>query len=352
MVHGCPGNGDDLQGPGPSADHGLTAQGSLPSAGGLRPLALCTATDHLRPRSTGYPGRSRNARLYMDAILVAPAPVTHADHRHGSALSWAAIVGGAFVIASMSTLLLSLGAGLGVSALSPWPGAGASATTVGAVAILWLVLTQVLSGALGGYLAGRMRSRWIGTHDDEVYFRDTAHGFLAWAVAAVATAAFLAATVTAMTGNEVQAPRGAGATASASSNPNGYYVDMLFRSAWASGMSVDSSAGLGAMAGVAAPTARDEAQRIFARGLVDRGLTPADSSYLSREVVAVTGLGQADAATRVSTTFATDQRAADAARKATAYALLWGFVALLAGAFFASLAATIGGRQRDNVVLI
>ena len=43
---------------------------------------------------------------------------------------------------------------------------------------------------------------------------------------------------------------------------------------------------------------------------------------------------------------------AEAARKAVAYALLWTFIVLLIGAFCASFYGIIGGRQRDNVVLI
>ena len=44
---------------------------------------------------------------------------------------------------------------------------------------------------------------------------------------------------------------------------------------------------------------------------------------------------------------ATAKETADEARKASAYAALWIFVSLLIGAFVASLAATLGGRQRD-----
>ena len=42
--------------------------------------------------------------------------------------------------------------------------------------------------------------------------------------------------------------------------------------------------------------------------------------------------------------------AADEARRAGAKSLLWTFVALLMGAFCASVAATVGGRQRDHVL--
>ena len=95
-----------------------------------------------------------------------------------SGVSWAAVAGGAFVAAALSLILLSLGTGLGFSAVSPWSNNGASAAAIGSGAIVWLILTQVLASALGGYLGGRLRTKWAGVHTDEVYFRDTAHGLL------------------------------------------------------------------------------------------------------------------------------------------------------------------------------
>jgi hypothetical protein len=80
---------------------------------------------------------------------------------------------------------LTLGSAFGLASLSPWPGAGARPETFTIGAGLWLVITQWLSAAVGGYLAGRLRVRWHGLHTDEVFFRDTAHGLLAWATATV-----------------------------------------------------------------------------------------------------------------------------------------------------------------------
>ena len=98
--------------------------------------------------------------------------------------------------AALSLILLALGAGLGLSSVSFWSNAGMSSSTIGTAAILWLILMQIMSSSMGGYLAGRLRTKWANIHTDEVYFRDTAHGFLAWALALVITAAFLAAGVT------------------------------------------------------------------------------------------------------------------------------------------------------------
>jgi len=96
-----------------------------------------------------------------------------------SAVSWVAIIAGAFAIAAASLILLALGAGLGLASVSPWYNSGPSATTFGVWAAVWLIVVQWLSAALGGYLTGRLRTKWVGVHTNEVYFRDTAHGFLA-----------------------------------------------------------------------------------------------------------------------------------------------------------------------------
>ena len=260
---------------------------------------------------------------------------------HSSGVSWAAVIGGAFVTAALSLILLALGTGLGFSSVSPWSNVGVSASTVGTAAILWLVLMQIMSSSMGGYLAGRLRTKWIGIHTDEVYFRDTAHGFLAWAVALVITAAFLASAATSMMGVAAQLS----ATASSGGaerelGPNEYFVDALFRSD--GGARPDSN-------GV---SMRGEAERIIANALRQGYIPPADKSYLAQLVASKTGLSKTDAEKRVSDVFMEAQQAADTARKTIAHSLLWTFLALLIGAFCASFAATIGGRQRDHVVMV
>src|ERR1035437_5036778 len=112
-----------------------------------------------------------------------------------SGVSWSAILAGAAGAAALSLILLILGVGLGFSAISPWSNSGISATAFGLTSILWLTFTQIAASSIGGYLAGRLRVRWATVHTDEVYFRDTAHGFLAWAIASLATAALLGSVV-------------------------------------------------------------------------------------------------------------------------------------------------------------
>src|SRR3984885_1234554 len=147
------------------------------------------------------------------------------NEANSSGVSWAAIIAGGFVTAALSLILLALGAGLGLSSVSLWSNVGASASTVGTAAIVWLILMQVMSSSMGGYLAGRLRTKWASIHTDEVYFRDTAHGFLAWAVALVITAAFLASAATTMVGASVSSKGESGNQISQSSNPNAYFVD-------------------------------------------------------------------------------------------------------------------------------
>src|ERR1700682_5489384 len=126
------------------------------------------------------------------------------NEAYSTGMSWAAVIGGAFVSASLALILLALGTGLGFSAVSPWSNWGASASMVGKGAIVWLILTQIIASALGGYLAGRLPTKWANVHTDEVYFRDTAHGFLVWAVGMVITAGFLASAAASFAGGAAQ----------------------------------------------------------------------------------------------------------------------------------------------------
>jgi hypothetical protein len=176
-----------------------------------------------------------------------------------------------------------------------------------------------------------------------VYFRDTAHGFLSWAVALVVTAAFLASAAASMVGSAASSAADRTATGVQAEqrelDPNEYFVDTLFRS--------DS-----AKPGSNSTAVRGEAGRILANALRDGDVSGPDRSYLAQLVVAGTGLSQPVAEKRVSDVFARAQQTADAARKTVAHSLLWAFLALLIGAFCASFAATIGGRQRDHVVIV
>jgi hypothetical protein len=257
---------------------------------------------------------------------------------YSSGVSGAAVIGGAFTGAALSLILLALGTGLGLASVSPWSNTGASATTIGKTAIAWLIFTQIVASAMAGYLAGRLRTKWATIHTDEIYFRDTANGFLAWAVGIVMTAAFLTSAAAAIIGGTVQATATSGASATAKTaqtEPNDYFVDALFRSGHA-----------GANSDIAG---REEVGRILTHGLKQDDVPAADKSYLADLVAAKTGLNKPEAEQRVNQVITEARQTADTTRKALAHLSLWMFIALLSGAFCASYAATIGGRQRDHV---
>ena len=265
-----------------------------------------------------------------------------------SAVSWPAIIAGAFAIAAAALILLALGSGLGLASVSPWYNSGPSATTFGVWAAVWLIVVQWLSAALGGYVTGRLRTKWVGVHTDEVYFRDTAHGFLAWAVAAVIMAAALSSVVSSVVGS---AARGAGSLATAAAqgagqsgnlDPTSYLVDTLFRSDHP-----DANAN--------PQDVRAETTRIIASGLKNGDVPAADKTYLAQLVAARTGVSQADAQKRVDDVIAKAKdaevkarQAADAARKVAATAAFFTAFSMLVGAFIAAVAATIAGHRRDE----
>jgi hypothetical protein len=265
-------------------------------------------------------------------------PLNPKSEAHGSGVSWGAVIGGAFVAAAFYLILLALGTGFGLSAISPWSNVGATASTVSTAAIVWLILIEIIASGLGGYLTGRLRTKWALIHTDEVYFRDTANGFLAWAVALVISATLLASAAASMVGRVAQLGSAAetAGTANSAMSPNGYFVDTLFRSDHVGSESKDTSG-------------QAEAGRIFDNALRHNQIPAADQNYLARLIAAKTGIPQPEAEKRVSDVIADARQTEDTARTVTAHLLLWLFLALLMGAFSASYAATIGGRQRDHV---
>jgi hypothetical protein len=274
---------------------------------------------------------------YAEAGSLSPVAGAEPAVESSSGVAWGAVIGGAFVAAALSLILLALGAGFGLSSVSPWSNLGASASTIGAVGIAWLIFTEIVASAMGGYLTGRLRTKWALIHTDEVYFRDTANGFLAWAVALVMTAAFLTSAATSMAGSAAEGDAAA-ETPAISAAMNAYYVDTLFRS---DRVGPDKDI-----------TSQAEAARIFDRALWQNEIAPADRGYLARLIATSTGITLPEAERRISDAMADARQTEDAARKTTAHLLLWIFLTLLMGAFSASFAATIGGRQRDHVKLV
>jgi hypothetical protein len=240
-----------------------------------------------------------------------------------SAVSWPAIIAGAFVASAVTLILLALGSGLGL--------AGIAGVTLAAASAIWLIVTQWISAGLGGYIAGRLRSRWMGTHTHEVFFRDTAHGLITWAVASVLMAVALGSTASASFG-ALSAKSNAIATGPGAT----YEIDRLLR---------PSSAGA-ASAGTATAGADPKAEiaRILAGDAAKGKVSAADRDYLVQLVTSHSGVSAGDAQLRVDEFLS----AVDAARTAAAEAAILLALSLLVGAFIACVAAALGGRLRDE----
>ena len=271
----------------------------------------------------------------IDTVIVQPGVDTGEPSIAG--VSWPAVTAGAIVSCALTFVLLAFGIGLGLSVVSPWAGAGVSATTFKIGTGLYLIVIAMLSSSIGGYLAGRLRTRWIGVHSDEVYFRDTAHGFVAWALASVLGAVLLASPAGSLISGGASGMT-QGAAAASRSGPMDGYVDTLLRS--------DTPASQAAGNG---NETRGEMLRLFGSSFRNGGeIKPADRTYVSKVVAARTGLSQADADKRVNEVITQAKTDLDATRKATAQLAFWLTASLLLGAFCASLAATEGGGLRDG----
>ena len=249
-------------------------------------------------------------------------------------VSWAAVIAGAAASCALTLVLLSFGAGMGFSVVSPWGNSGVSATTFKIGTGLFFIVMAMISSAVGGYLAGRLRTKWVGVQTTEVHFRDTAHGFLAWAVASVLGAVLLASPASSLIGGTLSGATQVAAN-SAQSSPMDGYVDTLLRS--------DNSP-----QGQQNPDARAEMVRLFTTSFRNGDLKPADRTYVAKVVSARTGLNEADAEKRVTDVTTQVKADLESARKAAMQIAMWLTLSLFIGAFSASLAATEGGGLRDG----
>lgn len=273
----------------------------------------------------------------VDTVIVENEPAP------SSAVSWSAILAGAAVSAGLSLILLAIGSGIGFSVANPWSNSAAATTTKAAtVAGIYITVTAVMASAVGGYLAGRLRHLWLGTHPHEAFFRDTAHGLVSWAVATVAGAILLGTVTTSLTGAAVQgASTGAGMVAARDGVTAGF-TDRLFAydSVVASkdpGMARDYNGD------------RAFASRLMGRiGTPGRELTANERQNLAVIVASRTGLALPDAEKRVAAIEADARAAAEQARRVGMMLSFWLAASLLAGALAASLAAWEGGAIRDG----
>jgi hypothetical protein len=283
---------------------------------------------------------NHTSNIREDVILASSPVIGAGAHCSGSAVAWQSILAGAFAATALSVILLFLGSGLGLATMSPWDHADFTVMEFSVTAAIWLIVMQWVSSAMGGYLSGRLRTKWTGLHTDEVLFRDTAHGFMAWAVATVITVAVLTSAMSSIVGGGAKIATAAAATAAASeestvsTDPVSYYIDNLYRTSKPA-TSADN---------------RAETFRIVAKGVKNGSFSDADKSYMADLIVARTGVTRSEATTRVDA-METDIEAAKAtaekARKSGATFALLTFLSLIIGAFIASVAGAIGGRHRD-----
>jgi hypothetical protein len=294
----------------------------------------------------------------MESDLRAASTIVDAQ----SGVSWPAIAAGAVAAAALALLLIAFGAGLGLSAVSPWSDSGVSASTFKAGAGLYLVIVAVMSSAVGGYLAARLRTKFVGIHSNEAFFRDTAHGFITWAFATLLSATALGSVTGYLANGAAAGASVAASQPTRSVNPADIYVDKLFRPQAGGQMTFAPGFSPAGNPNAAAPSAanpnpsvanpnqgRAEVLRLWTASFHDnQDLSAADKAYVAQVVAARTGMSQADAEKRVNDVITEAKTAADDARKGAARLSFWLTAAMLFGAFAASLAAVEGGSLRDG----
>ena len=292
-------------------------------------------------------------------------------------LEWAPVIAGAMGAAAISLVFFTFGSALGLSAVSPYPYSGLSATTFFIVAAIFAALVQVGSLAAGGYLAGRIRTPWAAGVEGERHFRDGTYGFVVWALALLIGAAIAVSGVGGVLKTAVQTTTtvGAGAAAAAgpsiarqvSMDPSDMAIDLLLRPA--AGMARPAGAPAAPAAMPAADSAmarmdtaresreelREPLTRVFTGTLRDGTLSAPNRTYLATVVSRQTGLPLAEAEKRVDEAYAeaknAEQKAravADKARKTAAIAAFLAAATLLIGCAAACGGAAMGGRHRDE----
>ncbi|MDP9128059.1 MAG: hypothetical protein M3N08_07365 [Pseudomonadota bacterium] len=253
----------------------------------------------------------------------------HTEHED-TGVVWSAILGGTVAASAFIVLLAPLGAGLGFAWVSPWQDMNMAEKTFTLASAVWLIVVQWISSGVGGYLTGRLRTAWPGAHTHEVFFRDTAHGFLTWALTSVLGILLIASGAMHMGEKHSHAD--------AHGNPESYAVSKLFRSDQAP----------------AALTEQDRAdsglilQRLAAEkeGTKDSN-DDADKAYLAQLVTARTGLATPDAQKRVDDTVNQFRDSQKAIHKKLGIAALFGFLSMWIGALIACAAGALGGQHRD-----
>jgi hypothetical protein len=283
-----------------------------------------------------------------------------------SFVEWPAVLAGAVLAAALAFVFLTFGAAIGLSATSPWPGSGLSARVIASIAIFWLLAQQIGSLMIGGYVAGRMRTRWH-ERGHEAEFRDGLHGALVWAVGILISAFLLFATAsaTARTGLELAGRGGAPTTGTSSALDT--VIDTMLRptvTAQASTAAAKSSTTAASPATPAtraqtvsvarnfadARATRAEISRLLAGSVTSGDLSADNRAYLTELVAQHTGMSREEAERRVGNAVKGAREATNQARKAgilAGFVTAAGLVLSLGAAWWAAMK---GGQHRDNSV--
>jgi hypothetical protein len=270
-----------------------------------------------------------------DTIMVAEPD----DESSGYRFSWGLAIAGGVAATAVTFFLLTLGSGFGLLLVHPTTDSGSASPVFLTAGAIYFFVAQAFGFVVGGHLAGRLLAPLFESEVQE-NFRAAAHGFIAWAVAILATLTMVALAGMAASNNAATTAGLYGASASKSTNvtPTAYLVDVLFQPNTSSN-----------------ENARAEAGRILDAGLA-RGevITPDDHERLTIIVAQQAGIGRDRAAERIDQMQADIQaktkHAANVARKAASYTSLWIAVSLLFGAVLAVFAAVTARHEDDRDV--
>jgi hypothetical protein len=253
-----------------------------------------------------------------------------------SAVSWGAIIAGAAAAVAASLLLFALAAGLDLASISAWPRRGVSSGSLTLMTAVALIVTQSIASGVGGYITGRLRTRWIGTHAHEVFFRDTAHGFITWCVATIVMASGALSSASAFLSITPAGDTHASLPAVRHPHPLSPGSDS-FQLSVRGGLLEPSLQPPEAQPPEAQPS-EAEAQE----GLPGKLVLPSAPPVVAGAPMLVTGAAADDPAELVG-----PDAADTGATRAAATGSFLTALAMLMGAFVASVSAVMGGRRRD-----
>jgi hypothetical protein len=245
-----------------------------------------------------------------------------------TAVSWGAVLAGAAVAAAVSLLLFALATGLDLAALSSTSTNRATPASFTVIAAVALIVTHWIPASLGGYITGRLRTRWIGTPTHEVFFRDGAHGFLTWSVATVFMASGLGSGL-ASTASRLTGAVHSGGAAVHTAQPSPF--------------NAQSGAFGQAPLTASAPT---HSELVVPDGPTLADMLDTDRTYLARPAATPGAVPEPGDVPRPAWDRPAWQ-ASEAERRDAAANSIFTALSMLVGALIASISAALGGRIRD-----